>query len=189
MRHNVQKDMDSEQELLHGAHQLDWQALADIYDRYSPGIYRYAYRILGEVDLAEDCVAETFSRFLEILSRGRGPTDHLQAYLYRVAHNWITDQFRRQPLPDIELDPEHPDVNQNDPAGLLAQNQQRMQLRLALQRLTPDQRQVIALKYLEEWSTDEIARAINKPVGATKALLHRGLAALRRHLKSEIEEI
>jgi RNA polymerase sigma-70 factor, ECF subfamily len=48
--------------------------------------------------------------------------------------------------------------------------------------LTPDQRQAIILKYLEDWENNAIAQAMNKPVGAVKALQHRGLEALRRIL-------
>ena len=57
------------------------------------------------------------------------------------------------------------------------------QARGHLAKLTPDQRQVIVLKYLEGWSNQEIAETMNKPVGAVKALAHRGIASLRRMMK------
>jgi RNA polymerase sigma-70 factor (ECF subfamily) len=76
-----------EQELLHAAYALEEQTLAEIYDLYSPRLYRYAMRLLGDAQISEDCVAETFSRFLQALQAGRGPRDHLQAYLFRTAHN------------------------------------------------------------------------------------------------------
>jgi RNA polymerase sigma-70 factor, ECF subfamily len=56
-----------EQKLLHLAAQLNTRALAEIYDAYSSGIYRYAKRRLGDAAVAEDCVAETFARFLKAL--------------------------------------------------------------------------------------------------------------------------
>ncbi len=80
------------------------QALAEIYDRYSPGLYAYAMRLLGDACLAEDCVSETFARFLKSLRAGQGPEAYLQAYLYRIAHNWITDHYRRQPMLDLDED-------------------------------------------------------------------------------------
>src|SRR5512136_2797630 len=86
--------------LLERAREFDRQALAEIYDAYSPGIYRYAMRFLADRDLAEECVAETFSRFLHALKRHTGPRDHLQAYLYRMAHNWFVDFFRQNPPPE-----------------------------------------------------------------------------------------
>ena len=65
--------MHNEQELLRLASQLNTTALAEIYDSYSPGLYRYAMRLLGDVSLAEDCVAETFTRFLQALQEAARP--------------------------------------------------------------------------------------------------------------------
>lgn len=59
------------------------------------------------------------------------------------------------------------------------------QLRTALRLLTPEQRQVVALKFLEGWQNEEIAEALEKTVGAVKAQQHRGLASLQRILTSE----
>jgi RNA polymerase sigma-70 factor (ECF subfamily) len=175
--------LDAEPDLLRLVHQFDLDALAEVYDRYSPGVYRYALRLLGETDLAEDCVAETFSRFLQALRAGRGPETYLQAYLYRVAHNWITDHYRRRPPPPLALDPDlHADTSSADPQLTVADQLQREHVRAALARLTPEQRQVISLKYLEGWENDAIAAALQKPVGAVKALQHRAIASLKRLL-------
>ena len=59
--------MFDEQNALKEARLFNRQALASIYDEYSPGLYRYAMRLLGNSDIAEDCVSETFSRFLKAL--------------------------------------------------------------------------------------------------------------------------
>ncbi len=69
--------MASEKQLLKRARKYDQQTLAEIYDRYSPGIFRYAVRLLKDGEQAENCVSETFSRFLSALQRGGGPKDHL----------------------------------------------------------------------------------------------------------------
>ncbi len=84
-----------EQELLTKAGQFDTRALTEIYDLYSPRLYRYAMRLLGDDCAAEDCVSETFSRFLKALQAGKGPRDYLQAYLFRAAHNLVVDHYRR----------------------------------------------------------------------------------------------
>ncbi len=174
--------MPSDQTLLQRAHQFEEQALTEIYDCFSPGIYHYAMRLLGDADLAEECVAETFSRFLTALRKRNGPRDYLQAYLYRVAHNWITDYYRRKHLPLVPLDPELQSDPEEEPPQAVAQKVERQQVRTALALLTADQRQVIVLKYLEDCGNEEIARVLNKPVGAIKALQHRAIAALHRLL-------
>jgi RNA polymerase sigma-70 factor (ECF subfamily) len=177
----------ADRDLLKRAQLFDEQALAEIYERWSPAIYRYAMRLLGETDLAEECVSETFSRFLIALQRGNGPKDYLQAYLYRIAHNWITDYYRRhQPL-TMPLDPElHADPDL-EPHQVVDQRLESERVRAALSYLTPDQRQVIILKFLEDWENEAIARVLDRPVGAVKALQHRALESLRRILLPQEE--
>jgi RNA polymerase sigma-70 factor (ECF subfamily) len=75
-----------EKAILSRAKQFDRQALEEIFDLYSPGIYRYAYHLLGDAELARDCMSETFIRLLNALQHGNGPDNYL-AYLYRIAHN------------------------------------------------------------------------------------------------------
>jgi len=173
--------------LLQHARQLDEQALGEIYDLYSPAIFRYAARLLGNADQAEECVAETFSRFILALHNGGGPKDHLSAYLYRIAHNWITDSYRRKPV-ELPLESEEIVDRLPGPSDELDRQTVRELVRLALRKLTAEQRQVIVLKYIEEQSNAEIAESIEKPIGSVKALLHRGLDSLRRALISEREE-
>lgn len=171
----------SETELLRLAHRLDSIALAQIYDLYSPDIYRYAMRLLGNAVLAEDCVSETFSRLLQSLAAGKGPREYIRAYLYRIAHNWITDQYRRG-RPTEELNETVP--SESDALEEAAdQNIQHAQLRQAIRKLTPDQQQVIALKFWQDCENEEIARTLGKPVGAIKSLQHRALNTLQRHLR------
>ena len=168
-----------EQDLLAQAKKLDTRALTEIYDLYSPRLYRYAVRLLGDACVAEDCVAETFSRFLHALRGSRGPRDCLQAYLFRTAHNFIVDHYRHQKPEDL-LDDEAPDSgNTEETAGM---NIRQRHVRAALLELTEDQQQVIALKFLEGWENEEIARVLSKPVGAVKSLQHRALAHLQKIL-------
>ncbi len=170
------------QQLLSGAQQYDLDCLAEIYDRFSPGLYAYAMRLLGDIAQAEDCVAETFSRFLRALRAGQGPKNHLQAYLYRIAHNWVTDQYRRQPPPPLNLDEAvHQDTTHN-PEIQTGERMEQRRVRAALKQLTIEQRQVVMLKFIEGWENDEVAAAIQKPLGAVKALQHRALASLRKLL-------
>jgi len=186
-------EMNNEAKLLQRLKQMDEQVLAEVYDAFNQEIFRYACGLLGNTDLAEECVAETFSRFLLAISNGGGPRDYLRAYLYRVAHNWINDLHRRQPPPELPLD-EELKVDSTlqmsaqtfaDPACAPVDALERQQLRSALARLTNEQRQVITLKYMADLENEEIAQTLNKPVGAVKSLQFRALAALRRMLPDD----
>ena len=171
--------VNNESKLLLLASQFDQQALVEIYDLYSPKLYKYAVRSLNNPDLAEECVAETFSRFLTALRNNGGPQTNLRAYLYRVAHNWITDQYRKQ-IPHQTVD----EIDQQADSGMTTssivdEQLEREKIRRAILMLTPDQQQVVSLKYFQGWSNTEIAKSINKSVGAVKSLQHRALQSLR----------
>lgn len=172
----------TEIELIAKAKAFDQSVLAMIYDMYSTALFHYAYRQLGNQQLAEDCVADTFTRFLQALKKGKGPQNNLRAYLYRIAHNWITDQFRRKkPVTDgldekFELiDSQHSSAEEVIMAALKAQ-----QMRSFLKELSAEQRQVLVLKHLEELSNAEVAEIMEKSVGSVKALNSRGLTNLRK---------
>ena len=169
-----------EQDLLTGIDRFDPEVLGQVYDLYSPGIYRYAYRLLGDDQLAEDCVADTFFRFLNALRGERGPETNLKAYLYRIAHNWITDSYRRRSPVITELDEELPNMQDDRLEIQVEKRSDQQQVRLALASLTPDQRQVIVLRFIEGWENKEVADALHKPVSAIKALQHRALAMIRK---------
>ena len=176
----MRNPVSDEQNLLQRASRLETQALADIYDTHSPGIYRYALRLLGDMTLAEDCVSDTFARFLKSLQERRGPRDNLQAYLYRIAHNLIVDLYRNN-KETVELSDDfrsEADVPEEEAAKHIRQKQ----VRKAISHLTTDQQQVILLKYLEEWSNEDVARVMKKPVGAVKSIQHRALKSLYRLL-------
>jgi RNA polymerase sigma-70 factor (ECF subfamily) len=175
----------TDQAILERARRFESQALEEIFDCFSPGIYRYAYHLLGDTELARECMSETFSRFLTALTRDAGPDEYLQAYLYRIAHNWISDYYRRKTPPTLPIESVTLSDSKAEPHRIVADQMSAKQIRNALAFLTPDQRQVIILKYLEGWKNDAIALAMNKPVGAIKALQHRALEALHRILSTD----
>jgi RNA polymerase sigma-70 factor, ECF subfamily len=165
---------------------LDRQALADIYERYNADIFRYACRLLDDRDLAEDCVAETFSRFLQSV-RGGGQPDNVRAYLYRAAHNWVIDQHRRKPQPELALEESLHSDPENNPAQQVTKRMERQRVRTALLRLPAEQRQVVELRFVEEWSHQDVAAALGKTIEATRTLQHRAVTTLRQMLSEEIQ--
>jgi RNA polymerase sigma-70 factor, ECF subfamily len=177
--------MIDEQDLLSRAKRLDSTALGLVYDYFSLPIYRYAYHMLGDPELSEDCLADTFKRFLQAIKVGKGPNSHLKAYLYRIAHNWITDHYRSQKHEEVELSENIMDLKP-DPRAEVQRLLEKETIRKALSELTPDQQQVIVLRFIEEYENDEVAQILNKSVGSIKALQHRALTALRQQLLAEM---
>ncbi len=152
--------------------------LGGIYDTHAPRIYRYIYHRLGNRALAEDLTSEVFVRFL----RSGASPDNVAAFLYRIAHNLVVDYWRRNPTV-LSLD-ETVLSDQADPTDFAELEVEKVALRRAIARLTPEQQQVIVLKFVEGLSNDDIARVLGKSSGAIKALQHRALETLRDLLGS-----
>ena len=172
-----------EQQTLQRAQQMETKALVEIFDQYSPGLYRYVLRRTGFPQMAEDCVSETFARFLKTLQRpGKHIKTSIRAYLYRTAHNWLIDQHRKEPVTHDELEEEWLADHQPTPEQQVSRNDQAEHMRKAMRQLPPAQQQVLALRYLEEWSLQECAEAMGKSVGAIKTLQHRAMKNLKKLL-------
>lgn len=178
--------MVQEEELLRGARALEEAALGEVFDTYYPVLYRYIYHHTHHRETAEDLTAEVFTRMLEQLAKGCGPSRRLRAWLYRVAYNVIVDNSRRQVHRDHDCLDERTAFAPGDVEGEAEQSLLRDRARAALGRLTPDQRAVLILKYLEGYGNRDVAEMMGTTIGAIKALQHRGLQAMRRCL-SEVE--
>ena len=174
--------MNTDTILYNGTQAFSRRSLEGMYVDYSPGIFRYAYRMLGDQDLAEECVSESFSRFLQAVKRGKKPQENSKAYLYRIAHNWITDYYRSQPPGTVSLEPELIADESQNPARLAARNFEQDTLRQALLQLSEDQQKVILLRVIEKMPHEQVAEILGKTVESTRAIQSRGLAALRRIL-------
>jgi len=161
---------------------FDGSNLAAIYDEYHLPIYRYIYRQVSDVEVASDLSADVFHRLLQAVQNGNGPCQDTKAWLYRTAHNIVVDHYRRQHYrKDLPLFEDIIDADA-EVAGTVEQQLTVDTVREALNHLTPDQRQVITLKFLGGLSNSEVAEVMGKPVGAVKSLQHRALAALQRKL-------
>ena len=100
----------------------------------------------------------------------------------------MVDFYRRQQhRQHLPLDEELASAR-DDPAKTAEQRLSAAQVRAALRQLTADQQQVIALKFLEGLSNQEVAAILDKPVGAIKSLQHRAMAALQRQLAPDKEK-
>jgi RNA polymerase sigma-70 factor (ECF subfamily) len=179
-----------ESALLNAARRYNKKALAAIYDAYSDELYRYAFRLVGDAARAEDLMSEAFSRFLKALERGGGPKTHLRAYLYRTTHNLAMDHLRRSKNElvdeEIELQPER---NLRTPEQAV-ENKLEQELAIGLlNNLTPEQQQVILLKFFQGMDNEEVANTMEKTVGAVKALQHRALNSLRRAFEARRSEM
>ena len=172
--------------LLERVREYDAQALAEIYDRYAESIYRYAYRYVGDATLAEDLTSDVFLKLLQVLGTRRAPQEQLQGWLYRVARNLAVDWFRKQgkgvPLSlNEELAP-----GGDSPVTRLEQQELHQDLREAISKLTPEQQQVIVLRFGEGRKIREVGRLMGKSEGSIKVMQYRAMKRLRKLLASRV---
>jgi RNA polymerase sigma-70 factor (ECF subfamily) len=181
--------LDEERILVLRAARHDAEAFAQLYDRFVEKIYKYIYYKVGSKSDAEDLTAQVFLKAWEALGHYRLTERPFSAWLYRIAHNLVVDHFRmrREAVPIDEvtrIDGKDGDLDDVTQRHLTAET-----LRRAIHRLTNDQQQVIILRFLEGYSTEEVARIMGKGQGAVRTLQHRALAALARIFRRGSEQL
>lgn len=168
--------------LLERARACDPVALGELYDQYAPKMYAYIYRRVGEAATAEDLTSDLFVRMLNAAQNGNIWRQSLSAWLYRIAHNLVVDHYRRRPpLTEVLMDEEAASVD-TDPAVVVEQSLITDQLFQGVRQLTPEQQEVLALRFGEGLTAREVGEIVGKSTGAVEALQRRGIAGLRRIL-------
>jgi RNA polymerase sigma-70 factor (ECF subfamily) len=157
----------------------DPDAFATLYDAHVEQIYRFVYFRVGDEQTAEDLTSQVFLKAWDKLSSYQIRGLPFRAWLFRIARNSIIDYYRTF-KETTSLEPDV--IARPDPAAdvddRVAQRLQAEEIRLSLQHLTEDQRQVVTLRFIEGLSTSEIAQVMGKREGAVRALQMRGLQAL-----------
>jgi RNA polymerase sigma-70 factor (ECF subfamily) len=174
-----------EEELIRRAQEFDQEALSWLYELFYPKLYNYAYLQLGSVQQAEDLASEVLLRVLESLKGYRFRGVPLSAWVFRIARNYLIDlNRRRQRRPQVSLYEGIPS-DEVSPHAAAERAIAQSELRLALTKLTEEQRQVIILKFVECMDNASVARVLGRSQGAVKSLQHRALVSLRKILSSE----
>jgi RNA polymerase sigma-70 factor (ECF subfamily) len=137
----------------------------------------------------EDVVQETFIGAMGSISRLRGDDEAaLMSWLLSIARFKVADHLRaRYRLPTDSLDDDtRPDVPAGaDVEAVVVQSTEDQRLRDAIRELTPEQEEVVTLRFLMGYEIEQVARIVGRTEGAVKALQHRALATLRRRFDEE----
>ncbi len=172
--------------LVKRARKLDDEAWRIIFERHYPRLYSYIYYRVGDASVAEDLCGELFEKAVKNIHRFKSRDGGLAGWLTRIAQNLTYDYYRRRkarPSDPLELN-ESWLSGGDDPDRSLLNRESTDYLRRALQKLTPEQRDVILLRFIAQMRTSEVASIMGKTPGAIKALQHRALAALRREMEA-----
>jgi RNA polymerase sigma-70 factor (ECF subfamily) len=169
------------------AQEGDRAALAELYLIHFDRIYGYLQVTVGNRHDAEDLTTQTFLRMLESIDRFRWQSAPFSAWLFRIAHNLAIDHFRsgRRWQPQEEVPEPQPDESTSAEAGAL-QSIGRSSLRELIEGLSPDQQQVLTLKFVFNFANGEVAIILGKSEGAIKSLQHRALVSLEKQIEKPV---
>jgi RNA polymerase sigma-70 factor (ECF subfamily) len=174
----------------------DMARFDELYEMYTPQVYRFALALARDAGDAEDLFQETWLRAVKACGAGRAPRpDEARAWLFTIAANAHKDVLRKRRVRRLfvreraramadeagDADPGWDGAGRSGGDGA-ARSEIRLCLRRALARLPAKQRRVFVLKDIEGLRHDEIARILGVPEGTVRTLLHRAVRRLRKEL-------
>jgi len=164
------------QKLLH-----EKPTIAYCYQQYAPKIFDYTRKHVTSYEDAEDILVETFVAAFESEQFSLLAEKEQQAWLWRVAHNKVVDNYRRTkrhvPLSIVENELFAHDAN--GPEQISIQQEDDLQLRRLIQHLSPIQQQVLYLRFNDDLRCSQIASKLGKREGSVRSILSRTLNRLR----------
>ena len=157
-------------------------AFARLYERYMDGIYAFCQRRVNSRQAAEDLTSTVFERAFARLDSYRGGS--FRAWLFRIAHNVVTDHYRRRRnIVSWEPHMSGPDHDPTPEDHAIASDD-RAQLHQLMDTLTDEQRYVVELR-LAGLTGAEIAEVVDRSPEAIKMLQHRALERMRNQIPTE----
>jgi len=156
----------------------DAAELAHLFERHHLALFRYLYQLTRNRALSEDLTQDVFLRVLKYAAT-YNPGHGFRAWLYGMARNAFYDSRHkvRGEVADVEMS----EFRSTDPIAedQLAQRQNTEMLKVALNRLSQDKREVLELSRFQGMRYDEIAAILNCEVGTVKVRVYRALKELR----------
>jgi RNA polymerase sigma-70 factor, ECF subfamily len=160
----------------------DFEAFAELYRRFLPTVYRFVRSQTPDDATAEDLTAQVFFNALSSAGSFRADGSY-RSWLYRIAHNIVVSwRARRDRSVTVEHLPDEEDPSPS-PASRAISKDALSEVWKKVAELPAAQREVVALRYADDLTTEEIARATRRSRGAVRILLHRARARLRGSLQ------
>jgi RNA polymerase sigma-70 factor (ECF subfamily) len=176
----------SETSLVSRAQQGDRSAFGELVRMHQQGVIRVVYHLCGDTSLADDAAQEAFIQAWMHLPAYR-PESPLRNWLYRIAVNAALDMLRREKRMDgqdidiLPLEDTHP-----GPESILIEKDRSRQVQKAIQALPASSRAVLVLREYEEFSYQEIAAALDIPLGTVMSRLNYARTRLREMFATEL---
>ncbi len=185
---NLQTDKSLVERCLAGE-DLAWDELVRAHTKR---VYGLCYRFTNSSTEAQDLTQEVFLRIFKSVKSFRSDEGNFTTWLARLTRNLLIDHYRRtrQDRSTDSIEGQLPILEEKltataRPDGLVAGREAREQLQSALQKLSPELRETLILRDLEEMDYREIADVLKIPEGTVKSRLNRARAELARAVRKE----
>ncbi len=173
----------------------DQTAFLELYHRYRNPIFRFVYRLLGKVELAEDITHDCFLNLIRKPGNFNPELGSLKTYLYAAARNLALKYFRKSGreagLEDLEAELTSP--RREQPLRQLLDRELSLKVQEAMSELPDLQREALVLFEYEGLPLSEIASIVGADTGAVKARIYRARqrlkTALLPYLNSSLEVV
>lgn len=177
----------SDDALITASQRGDQAAFAEIVRRYQRAVYRVAYALTRNATDADDLAQETFVRAWGAIGRFE-VGQPMYPWLARIATNQAYSLFRsRKRKPETPLEPLLEAGLQwgveDDPAEHTARSEHDARMRECFAALAPEHQAVLALRVLQDLSYEQIAQALNVPIGTVMSRLSRARVELKRRMQ------
>lgn len=181
-----------ENEFVKLAQDGDHQAFAKLVSLYQSKIYHLCYRMLGNKQEAEDATQETFMR-VYINFKRYDQQQKFSTWIFRIATNWCIDKLRqRKQISSLDAR-QHNNESESSyleslednltPESQVIVNETQAYIQNIIEQLPVIYKAPIMLKYMNDFSLQEISEVLNVPVSTVKVRMHRAREYLRRKIE------
>jgi RNA polymerase sigma-70 factor (ECF subfamily) len=174
----------TDEQLLEEAANGNTAAFQILYERYRDPIFRFAYRLLGSVEAAEDVTHDCFLSLIKEPGRYDSARASLRTYLYAAARNQAVKRYqgfgRETALEELADEPRSAD--RRGPMALVLEDELASEVEQAIASLPPLQREALILFEYQDLSLAEIAAVVGTDSGTVKSRLFRAREKLRARL-------
>ena len=170
----------------------DQRACRDLVRRYERPVYSVLMRVVRRSEDAEDLVQETFVKVFKALDR-YDPERPFAAWIFTIASRLAIDHFRRRRIQTVSLSYSDPGSSEErtmdvedtglKPDEITSNAEEELQTSAIIDSLPEHYRIVVLLRHQQDLSYEEIAQALNLPLGTVKARIHRGRALLKDRIQ------
>jgi len=159
----------------------DPEAYGKLYDLYVDRIFRFIFFKVSSVEEAEDLTADVFLKTWEYINTSNDNIKNFNALIYRIARNKVIDFYRNKTRETVKS-AEDQLMEIADKRNLAEEMSIKFEIKSVetyLRKMKDGYREVLLLKYVEEYSISEISKILDKTKGNVRVLLHRATETLR----------